>query len=156
MNSSRFTAVHGHAKHGAKTLTYRAWEGMRKRCMNPRAKNYHRYGGRGITVCERWSSFENFLADMGIKPADGEIERKDNDGNYTPSNCCWATKKEQAQNRCTSIPLTYQGRTQTLMLWCDELGLAYMSIWYRLYRAKWSIERAFTTPIKAQPWRSYQ
>jgi hypothetical protein len=143
MNSSHFTAVHGHAKHGAKSLTYRAWEGMRKRCMNPRAKNYDRYGGRGIRVCARWDDFANFLADMGEQPAGKQIERRDNDGNYEPNNCCWATKKEQAQNRSTSRPVTYLGRTQTLMEWCEELDVPYNTAWCRLFRSNWPVERAF-------------
>ena len=79
---------------------YRSWQMMRNRCRNPKAQDYAYYGGRGIVVCESWEKFENFLADMGRKPtAEHTLERKNVDLNYTPSNCVWATRKEQSRNR---------------------------------------------------------
>lgn len=88
-------------RHGyAGTREHATWLDMRNRCRNPDAHNYARYGGRGIKVCERWDVFENFLADMGPKPGKGySIERRDNDGNYEPNNCKWATQLEQSRNR---------------------------------------------------------
>lgn len=91
--------AHGHAKRGSVTPTYRTWVAMRARCLNPNVINYANYGGRGIKVCERWDDFENFLADMGLKPSPKHsIDRIDNDGNYESGNCHWATKLEQARN----------------------------------------------------------
>ena len=92
--------THGHAGHENITPTYQSWSHMKWRCLNPKADNFSYYGGRGIRVCERWlNSFENFLADMGERPANRTLDRKDNSADYRPDNCHWATKKEQANNR---------------------------------------------------------
>lgn len=85
-----------HGMHG--TRTYRSWNMMKQRCTNPKAPNYQYYGGRGIKYCERWEKFENFLADMGVRPEGMSIERMDNDGDYEPGNCKWATQVEQVHN----------------------------------------------------------
>lgn len=92
---------HGHAtKYGPLSPTYKKWIAMKDRCYNPSSTSYEYYGGRGIKVCERWKdSFENFLADMGHVPEGLTLERKNSDKDYSPDNCCWATREEQIQNR---------------------------------------------------------
>jgi len=90
---------HGHNRGHSPTPTYRSWQGMKARCSNPNDPYFHRYGGRGITVCDRWKEFENFLSDVGVRPEGRTLDRIDPDGNYEPGNFRWATPVEQAQNR---------------------------------------------------------
>lgn len=129
-----------------KNRTYLSWKSMRRRCENPKDSAYHDYGGRGIKVCERWATFEHFLADMGECPNNLEIERINNNGNYKPGNCKWATRKEQANNKRSNTLLVYNGKSQTIAQWADELGIIYETLCSRIYRSKWSIEKALTTP----------
>lgn len=132
------------------TREYVARRHMLDRCMNPLNDHYDRYGGRGISVCDRWrESFENFIADMGLAPsAKHEIERIDNDGNYEPTNCRWATEKEQARNKSTTRWVTLNGKTQSLIAWVEEMGLKYGTVRARI-RNGWSDEQALTTPVRA-------
>ncbi|MCK4525923.1 hypothetical protein KAW18_01025 [candidate division WOR-3 bacterium] len=91
--------THGHTKNGKRSPEYRCWEQMKARCQNSNNISYENYGGRGISICERWHSFENFYEDMGDKPEGLTLERKNNNGNYEPGNCQWTTWKEQNNNR---------------------------------------------------------
>lgn len=134
--------------HGlSKSRTYEIWAGMRKRCENPRSTKYLIYGARGIKVCERWKDFANFLKDMGEAPLDRSIDRIDNDGDYTPANCRWATTKEQANNKSNSRFVTWRGETRTITEWAAKLGLNSGSLISRLQRG-WDIERIFTQPFR--------
>jgi len=96
----RVYEIHGQTKYGRSSPTYKVWADMKSRCLNVKHKSYHYYGGRSIKVCEQWlCSFKTFLADMGEKPPGLTLNRQNNDGNYEPGNCVWATRKEQAVNR---------------------------------------------------------
>lgn len=143
-------ARHGHAtRREGRTPTYCVWQAMRRRCLQPNAKHYKDYGGRGIAICERWMKYENFLADMGECPEGLTLERKNNDGNYEPTNCRWATPLEQMNNQRKTVRLSYRGRKQSLGNWAREIGVARTTLATRLKRG-WSIERTLTTEVKDQ------
>lgn len=125
--------------------TYSTWEGMRQRCLNPRSQYYSRYGGRGITVCDRWRDFGNFLADMGERPEGLTLERVDNNKGYSKENCRWATRRDQARNRCDTVLVTCRGETMCLTDWASRLGVHRDTIKSRLAHG-WSIEAALSTP----------
>ncbi len=135
-----------HGKTG--TREHHIWLQIRYRCNNKDNSGYADYGGRGIKVCERWNDFENFLADMGKKPsAKHSIDRIDNDGDYCPENCRWATMKEQGNNRRSNCPLTYNGETKTAKQWAEAIGMDHTTLWSRIFKQGWSVEKALTTPI---------
>jgi hypothetical protein len=134
--------------HGmADTPEYRTWQAMLYRTGDPRCNGYERYGGRGITVCERWKTFENFYADMGPRSRGTTLERNEVDGNYEPSNCRWATRQEQGANMSTTVLLTANGRTQPMEAWAREIGCSTQALRYRLKKG-WSHEKAINTPIR--------
>jgi hypothetical protein len=128
--------------------TYTSWLHMRSRCLKPENPAFPDYGGRGITVCDRWKdSFENFLADMGECPEGMSLDRyPDNDGHYEPGNCRWATAKEQARNRRNSRTLEFNGQRRTVAEWSEQTGISQQTIGQRIDRRGWSVERALTTP----------
>lgn len=130
-NSATTNRTHGMTA----TSEYYTWGAMIARCSNPNCKDYSRYGGRGIVVCERWHEFASFYADMGPRPSPShEIDRIDNDGNYEPGNCRWATKSQQMNNRTTSLYLTIDGETATANEWSKRSGVPYHTIYNRLSR----------------------
>lgn len=133
---------------------HKTWRAMFSRCYQPSSGSYPRYGGAGITVCDRWRWFANFVDDMGERPAGMTIERENNDQPYEPNNCRWATKSEQQRNQRVNHLLTYNGRTQCLAAWCDETGLEHHTLQMRLKRG-WDAARALETPARPfQSWRS--
>lgn len=136
--------THGHSKVPGKnngTPTYQSWMAMRVRCAYKKHPAFHQYGGRGIAVCERWQAFENFLADMGERPAGTTLDRVDNDRGYEPGNCRWATRSAQARNRRSSRRLRAHGVTDTIVAWSDRTGISAACIRERLKRG-WPPERA--------------
>ena len=105
------------------TPEYRSWRSMKSRCNNKNNPDYHLYGGRGITFCERWNDFENFYADMGPRPDGMTLDRKNTNGNYEPGNCRWATDVDQSNNRRSSVYVTCDGECLTLAQWARKLGV---------------------------------
>lgn len=131
---------------------YRIWRGMKQRCLNPKDPRFHRYGGRGITVCDRWQEgFEFFYADMGAKPSnDHSIDRINNDGPYAPENCVWALAEQQYANRPAppnSRSIEWNGKKATLAEWAIQTGVKRKTLAERL-RTGWAIGKALTTPTR--------
>lgn len=127
----------------AGTPTYRVWKGMMARCYQPSADRFDQYGGRGISVCDRWHSFPNFFADMGQRPPGMSIDRIDVDSGYGPGSCRWATAVQQAQNKTNNRRVTVGGVTKCLMEWQRSSGIDRRKIADRLNRG-WPPERAIT------------
>ena len=144
----RESTTHGHTINGKRSRTYICWQQMLSRCRNPNDTSFSYYGGRGITVCELWFSFENFLADIGESPEGLTIERVDNDGNYSKNNCIWASQYVQQNNRRNCIFATIDGRTQTLTQWARELGIKRHMIDYLIKRKDMTPEQAIEFAVK--------
>lgn len=128
---------HGHGTPGAKTPEFITWMNIKQRCTNPKNSHYKWYGGKGIRVCERWDSFDNFLSDMGLRPSSmHSIERLNNDRDYEPSNCVWGTRDQQARNKSTSRFIEYNGERLILADWARRFGCRDSQILYFLNRGK--------------------
>lgn len=136
--------------HGkTETREYVTWCNIKSRCYSKNHVSYDRYGARGIRVCRRWkNSFENFLADMGERPSkEHSIERVNNLKNYSPSNCKWATRKEQGRNKRNNRVLRFRGKSCCVSEWAELTGLPMKTLHRRIQKG-WSVERALTTPVK--------
>ncbi len=141
------------ASHGLlDSREYHTWKGLIQRCTNPSNHNYPNYGGRGITVCKSWrQSFTAFYTDMGDKPVGASIDRINNNGPYSPENCRWASRTEQANNRrvarmsSRSRLISYNGEARTIAEWARHLGLPDSRLRSR-FKDGWSVERALQTP----------
>lgn len=131
--------------HGlSKSSIYDVWMNMKSRCLNPGNSSYDNYGGRGVSICNRWLKFENFYSDMGDPPLSHEIERINNNGNYEPSNCRWSTKQEQCENRRSNRTFCYRGEEKTISQLSRDSGINYFTLRARLVKLKWDIDRAMT------------
>jgi hypothetical protein len=126
---------------------YWVWADMLSRCRNANHKAFANYGGRGVTVCDAWHKFEAFAADMGERPDGGMLDRIDNNGGYEPSNCRWATRKEQNSNRRNCIMVDCGGERVTLREYCRRKGMTYRPVVKRIRDGGWPVEMALTTPV---------
>ena len=136
----------GNKRIGTTHPMFRVWSTMKDRCIRPNTHNFNRYGGRGIRVCERWMEFANFLLDMGQTYQYGlTLERKDNNGDYCPSNCRWATRKEQANNRRSNRLIEINGTVKNLSQWSEQNGISCDVVRYREKKGL-STEKAITLP----------
>jgi len=146
---------HGHTKDGKISKTYKAWISMNQRCNNTNDINYKHYGGRGITVCWKWSNknpkgFDNFYKDVGDSPKGKSIDRINNNGNYEPNNWRWATNGQQHRNMRNTHLITFKGKTQCLLDWAKEYNMSSQTLTRRLNKMNWSVEKALTTPIRGR------
>jgi len=148
LNGGTYKMVHGRSSAATKCPTYSTWKSMNQRCNYEGHKSFADYGGRGVRVCERWSDFEAFVADMGERPEGKTLDRfPDKDGNYEPGNCRWATMAEQQRNRRSNRLVTAFGQTKTLIEWSEETGIRGDTIAYRL-RSGADPEHALSLPVR--------
>ena len=147
-NGRDFAPIHGQRN----TATYAAWKAMRQRCNDPNADNYPYYGGRGIKIAKRWDDFMCFLADLGPKPDDLQLDRADNSGDYKPGNVVWSDRKTQCNNTRSNRLITALGKTQTMSQWADEIGIKYTTLRGRIRRG-WSAEQAITMTTENDPFK---
>ncbi len=132
------------------TPLYAVWRAMLQRCDKPNFIQYKDYGGRGIKVCERWYTFENFYKDMGLPPFEkASIERVDNDMGYEPDNVVWADRTTQAKNKRTTVRFEFDGCSLTLREWSEKLGVKSATLASRIYLYGWSLDRALQ-PAKTE------
>lgn len=142
--------VHGMAQHRERHPVYWTWQAMLQRCKNPSHKYYKDYGGRGIKVCDEWHDpvvFINWALANGWQRG-LSIDRIDNSGNYEPSNCHWVTQKEQTRNRRSNHLITFDGKTQTVVQWAEEVNISPRTLYSRINQSHWPIERALTEPVR--------
>jgi len=139
----RRSTKHGHSGRTASTPEYRAWASMIQRCTNRQSKAFEWYGARGISVCERWKDFPSFLADMGSRPPGTSIERIENEGNYEPGNCKWATREEQMRNTRRNGNVVFNGKTMCATDAARALGIPPGRIFWRVHKHGVSHQEAF-------------
>jgi len=138
---------HGYTHRGFAPRVYTAWLNMKRRCLNPNHESFKNYGARGITVCERWLDFKNFVDDVGEPPPKMTLERVDNSKGYEPGNVEWRSRKVQAQNTRRNRIFTVRGKTACLKELCEFFHVSYVRVRTRLDRAGWPIEAALFMPL---------
>ena len=154
--------VHGGSirdSEGHQERLYACWTRMRARCNSKKNPDYKFYGGRGIKICHRWNDFRNFEEDMRAsfeahkkRNSSSTLERIDVNGNYCPSNCTWATRREQSNNRNYNAKITYEGKTQSVGKWAKELPIKITTknLYKRVFTRKWDVERAFSKAVRGR------
>jgi len=160
-NNTKSCGCNNYSKHVthhlSQTRFYRIWFGIKERCNNPKNKAYHNYHGRGIKLCERWLKFENFRDDMyksylihygKYRKLNTTVDRINNNGNYSPDNCRWATKYQQSNNLRNNVLLKFNNKVLTISEWSKITGINKHTIYSRLYNYKWTIDKALTKPVK--------
>lgn len=147
------SALNGTTHGMSNSKEYQAWDSMKDRCLKPNHPAYHNYGGRGISICERWvESFSNFFSDMGYAPSkEHSLDRIDVNGDYCADNCRWATWEEQQNNRRNNVSVTMNGETRNLYSWCKEYGVSMQFIHHRVKNMGMTYEEAFSVPKMWQP-----
>ena len=137
--------------HGeSKTRTYHIWKVMRQRCRDPKATGYQHYGGRGISVCQRWQDYSAFIQDLGQAPDGLTIDRINNDGDYEPGNCRWVSRKVQGNNKSNNHRLAFGGVTKTLSEWADSLSINAATLYTRLKASDFNLGLALAKPINSR------
>ena len=152
--------AHGHSGSGGRrpeSPTYRSWKAMRLRCTDKKHPYYNRYGGRGIAYDTRWDDFSAFLSDMGVRPEGMTLERIDNEQDYNKQNCTWISRKEQANNRCSSRRITWGEETLTIAQWAERTGICRNTIRDRIDKYGWSVQEALSVvPDLGNRWKRKQ
>jgi hypothetical protein len=147
MKDKHQNETHGHARRGRVSPTYKTWRSMHMRCYRENNPSFDHYGAKGVIVCNRWHTFENFLSDMGERPEGCTIDRVDSNKNYTKTNCRWLNASEnsaRAQNRY----LTFRGKKKTISQLAIEFGIRQDTLHFRVFKAGWDLEKAVTTPTR--------
>lgn len=143
----KLNTIHGHNQVNKISPTYQTWRGMITRCINSNSTDYHHYGDRDITICDRWLKFENFLKDMGERPSNLTLDRINNNLGYCKENCKWSTQKQQTRNTRRNNLITFNEETQCIAAWAEKFKLQPSTLRYRL-KIGWPIEKALTTPAR--------